>query len=233
MKLMRRVVVVIVLLSVNPVWALTFMGPPTSDLKQKEWRTGFDYSTGEFDIDVSRSGPVTFRDLDIDNEAFFGLVGAAPFDETELFVRLGRAGLAGSGTEFAWGAGFKATVFDSSLAPWGVLFQITHTEGDDSYVDSGSLVTADFDLYEMQIAVGPSYQQGNVCIYGGPFLHFVNGDVDLGIAGQKSSYDIEDESVFGGYIGLSAEIAENVSLAFEGQFTSDASVFGVGATVKF
>ena len=118
MKLMKRVVVAIVVLSVNPVWALTLMGPPTSDLKQKEWRTGFDYSTGEYEINVSGSGSVTFRDHDIDNEAFFGLVGVAPFDETELFVRLGRAGLAGSGTEFAWGAGFKATVVDSSLAPW-------------------------------------------------------------------------------------------------------------------
>lgn len=231
---MKRVAITIILLSVNPVWALTFMGPATSDLKQNQTRIGFDYSTGEYDIDVSGPllpGTVTLRD--IDNDAFFGLVSAAPFDKAELFIRLGMAETADSGNEFAWGAGFKATVFDSSPAPWGVLFQITHVEGDDSYIDSGSAVTEDFDLYEMQIAVGPSYREGNVCIYGGPFLHFVNGDLDLRYAGQKFSYDVEEESVFGGYIGLSAEIAESVSLAVEGQFTGGASAFAIGATLKF
>jgi len=172
--------------------------------------------------------------LDADHDTFFARLSAAPVDKAEVFVRLGMSEIAELGDEFAWGAGFKATVFDSSPAPWGVLFQITHVEGDESEpIGGGYVITGDVDIYEMQIAVGPSYKEGNVCVYGGPFLHLINGDLDIRFAGQTLPYDIEEESVFGGYIGLSAEIAENVDLSFEGQFTSDATVFGVGATLKF
>ena len=181
---MKRVAITIVLLSANPVWALTFMGPATSDLRQNESRIGFDYSTGEYDVELSIAG-YSGTLGDVEQDMFFARVGAAPVDKVELFVRLGMSEVEDLSEEFAWGAGFKATVFDSSPAPWGVLFQITHIEGDGSYVDEDGLITADLDLYEMQIAVGPSYREGNVCIYGGPFLHFVNGDLDVRYAGQK------------------------------------------------
>jgi len=231
-NIMKRAAVTVVLLSAHPLWALTFMGPTTSDLRQNQTRFGIEYSTGEANVDIS--GPLVSGTFDdIEHDTLFARLGAAPFDKTELFVRLGMSEVGEMGNEFVWGAGFKATVFDSSPAPWGVLFQITHAEGDESDIVAGFLFSGDLDIYEMQIAVGPSYKEGNVCVYGGPFLHFINGDADISVAGQKFSHDIEQESEFGGYIGLSAEIAENVNISFEGQFTSDATAFGVGATVKF
>ena len=44
---MKRVIITIAVLFGSPVWALTFMGPPASDVKQGELLLGFDASGGE------------------------------------------------------------------------------------------------------------------------------------------------------------------------------------------
>lgn len=231
---MKRVVATIVLLSVNPLWALTFMGPATTDLERGQARIGAEYSTGEADVSVSGSilpGTTTSDDIDID--ALLARLSAAPFENIELYLRLGMAEVGDLDEDLAWGAGVKVTVFDSEPLPWGVLFQVAHFQGDDKETAGPIVIESDLDVYEYQIAVGPSYRVGNVCVYGGPFLHFIDGDLDLKALNQKVTLDIEQESEFGGYVGLAADVVANLSVNIEGQFTSDADLFAASVSIKF
>ncbi|MHC4121061.1 MAG: hypothetical protein ACYSWO_26535 [Planctomycetota bacterium] len=231
---MKRVIATIVLLSANPLWALTFMGPATTDLEKGQVQIGAEYSTGATDISVSGSilpSAETFDDMDTD--ALLARLSASPFDNVEVYGRLGMAEAGDLDEEFAWGAGVKATVFDSERLPWGVLFQVIHLEGDEKDTSGPFVIEGDLDVYEYQIAVGPSYRAGNVCVYGGPFLHFIDGDFDLRALNQKFSLDVEQESEFGGYVGLAAEVVANLSVYIEGQFTSDADLFAASVSIKF
>lgn len=162
--------------------------------------------------------------------------GAAP-DEYKGFD--GNFGL-------AYGFGTRATFWQDSEVSWGGLLQITWLEPGDSSIDlkDDPVFTGDaeIDIWEVQIAVGPTLRLDNdVRVYGGPFLHFVNGDLDL--SGQtvdmgtdlrvEASGDIEEESQFGGYAGAHLDVDENTSCCIEFQFTSDAWGFGIGAARRF
>jgi hypothetical protein len=52
---MRRVIIIIAALFCSPAWALTYMGAPSSDVKQGELFLGFDYSNSEVDFEIRSS----------------------------------------------------------------------------------------------------------------------------------------------------------------------------------
>ncbi len=146
----------------------------------------------------------------------------------------------------AWGFGTRATFWQDDEVCWGGLFQVTWLEpGDSSISLSGDPVfsgTAEIEIWEVQIAVGPTWRvDDNFRLYGGPFLHFVNGDLDL--SGQtvdmgsdirvEASGDIEEESQFGGYAGAHLDVDENTSCYIECQLTGDAWAIGLGAARRF
>ncbi len=149
----------------------------------------------------------------------------------------------------AWGFGTRATFWQDEEVSWGGLFQITWLEPDDSSIDlvgdpvfSGD---AEIDIWEVQIAIGPTLRlDDNVRVYGGPFLHFVNGDLDIsgdtvlpGIppipTSTDASSDIEEKSQFGGYLGAHLDVDENTSCFIEYQLTGDAWGIGLGAARRF
>jgi hypothetical protein len=86
---------------------------------------------------------------------------------------------------------------------------------------------------ELQIAIGPSYTGDRFCLYGGPFLHFINGDAEGTIAGIPVSGDFEEDSNFGGFIGAQIEIAENTTFAVEYQMTGSAESVGLSMLWRF
>jgi opacity protein-like surface antigen len=146
----------------------------------------------------------------------------------------------------AWGFGTKATFWQDEQLSWGGLFQITWLDPDDSSVklsgDPEFSGKADVDFWEVQIAAGPTWRAfDNLRIYGGPFLHFVNGDLD--ISGRtvfedteiltKASSDIEEKSQFGGYVGAQFDLDQNTSCIIECQLTGDAWGIGIGAARRF
>jgi opacity protein-like surface antigen len=147
----------------------------------------------------------------------------------------------------AWGFGTRATFWQDEEVSWGGLFQMTWLNpGDGSIKLSGDPQfsgKADIDnMWEVQIAVGPTWRlEDNLRIYGGPFLHFVNGDLD--ISGStvdmgdeilyKSSSDIEEKSQFGGYVGAHLDVDQNTSCCLEFQITSDAWGIGIGAARRY
>ena len=146
----------------------------------------------------------------------------------------------------AWGFGTRATFWQDDEVCWGGLFQVTWLEpGDSSISLSGDPVfsgTAEIEIWEVQIAVGPTWRvDDNFRLYGGPFLHFVNGDLDLSgrtvVMGSdisvETSGDIEEESQLGGYAGAHLDVDENTSCYIECQLTGDAWAIGLGAARRF
>ena len=137
---------------------------------------------------------------------------------------------------FAYGFGTKATFAKNDNVSWGALFQMGWTKSEDTYTDTDfgfGTVDLEADFYEMQIAVGPTYEMQGWRIYGGPFLYFLDGDLDFKAVGVSGSFDLEEESQFGGYVGAEFDLAENCLLYVEGQFTSDAYTVGTGIGWKF
>jgi len=147
---------------------------------------------------------------------------------------------------FGWGIGTRATFWQDDKISWGGLLQITWLEPDESSIGlsgeprfSGD---AEIDVEEVQIAVGPTWRvNDSISIYGGPFVHFIDGDLDLNFRGVykdteillKTKGDIEEESQFGGYVGTHLDMDENTSSYIECQLTNDAWSISVGAAQRF
>jgi len=99
-------------------------------------------------------------------------------------------------------------------------------------------------LYEIQIALTPSYQlTERLSVYGGPFFYFAKGDLDLekdspwhiwipeGRAlSLESSYDIEETTRFGGHLGAQYGVSERMGFGIEYQHTAGADAVTTGFT---
>jgi opacity protein-like surface antigen len=151
---------------------------------------------------------------------------------------------------FAWGLGTRATFWQEGDVSWGGLLQVLWENPDEGDIDvtptdaDPSRLTGDaeFDLWQVQIAAGPTVQMEGFCVYGGPFLHFVRGDLEASLSGTDSftatnrielSQDIRQESELGFYAGLQADASESISWYAEYRITADAWGVGIGAVRRF
>ena len=249
----KRILFLVIFLMGAGLWssaalALAPMGPPMASLQQGQYSAGVDYSYSEMDVEVSGFG-LTVTQKDVETNMIFANLGYGVVPNLEVFVRLGAAnadfqGFSGD-TQFAYGFGTKATFAQAGNLTWGGLFQMSWLNSE----DSGTLIidghtatgTAEIDAYEIQIAVGPTYEVQGCRIYGGPFLHFIGGDFDLSgtvtgpvVSGSGSfSFDVEQESEFGGFVGAQFDLAQNTSLCVEYQLTGDAWAIGTGIVWRF
>ncbi len=239
---MKTVTILILLLVFcGQAYALSFMGPTTTELNQGQYSLGLDYTYSEMDVELSGYGFSWTEE--IETNILFTNLSYGNTNDWEVFLRLGLVNVEADDfdgdTEFAYGFGTKVNLGNYIGMDWGALFQIGWFEGDDTvtgFLPGYGIVTADQEIeaYEIQIAIGPTYDAGNYKIYGGPFFHFVDGDYDFDIPGVASgSFDIEEESVFGGYIGLSAEITSNSDIGVEFQITGDAQAVGLRYVHRF
>jgi len=254
----------------SSAFALDPMGPPTAGLKQGQFKEGVEYSYGTMDFklnggkwiehldgaffDLGEASPLTLKDFKT-KKAYFNL-GYGITDNLEAFLRLGVASAEfgdsiwedaetfDSGTEFAVGCGIKATFYEEDNLKFGGLFQANWAEFDGE-LNASHWAAADFvemNITEIQVAVGPTYKlEDRVSIYGGPFFHFIVGDLDdeysevsgSGLLTSRYSWDIEERSIFGGYIGAQVDIAENSSLNIEYQHTASADAVSVSLIWRF
>ena len=239
---MRTVTIVIMLLALcSQAYALSFMGPPKAELNQGQYNLGIDYTFSEMDVELSGLG-VSWTE-EIEANMLFGTYSYGISDGWEGFARLGFANVEADDfdgdNEFAYGFGTKVTFSEQGAISWGALFQIGWFEGDETvtaFVPGFGVITAnqEIDAYEIQLSVGPTYEVDDLKIYGGPFLHFIDGDYDIDIVGGGSgSFDLEQESVFGGYIGISKDLTENANIGVEFQYTGDAQAIGVRYVHRF
>ena len=267
-------VIAIIWTSGPAAFALSPMGPPTSSLKQEDFRLGVDYSYSNMDLEFKDGKYVEYLD------GWFDASGAEPdfklknikintvyanlsygaTDNLEIFLRLGGTNAKFSGsnfwssgeefdsnTDFAIGGGVKATFYDEGKLKIGGLIQADWAELDGAIRPKEWPVaddTVQFDLTQVQIAIGPSYEfTESALVYGGPFLHFARGDwedvynqIDPdtgGLLTSKKSWDIVEDSYFGAYIGTQIEIAENSTFLIEYQQTASAYAIGASMAVRF
>ena len=226
---MRRVVITIVVLFSSPAWALTYMGPPASDVKQGELLLGFDYSNSEIDFEFRDAGVRGLLD-DVDSDLYLGRAGIGIFDGLEVFGRFGVGEIEELGNESAWGLGARATFIEKDDVSWGALFQFTSLHAEEPGHIGGYTLNGDFDINEYQFAIGPTFKHGGSSVYIGPFAHFIDGDADLV---NHPSVDIEQESEFGLYIGVLWKLADKTRLSIEFQGTDDAKMGGISLVHKF
>jgi hypothetical protein len=264
-----KAVVVVVAVSASVALALPPMGPPMATLKQGQFSAGFEYGYSDMDLEVDVKQSLTAPGVDVSakesgplddfkSNMLFGRLGYGVTDNWEVFMRLGVADVEmedwfDGSYGFAWGLGAKATLLKQDSLTWGGLLQVTwFNPGDDKLTDIVSVPAGEgeadvtisgngeVDWWEIQIAVGPTWQRDGFCIYGGPFLHFLNGDYDEKLTGtltnpgdvvSRLTADIEEDSALGGYVGAQWDIGKwinNASWNAELQFTGDAWAFGTG-----
>ena len=222
---MKKIVVTIMVLMCSQAFGLTLMGPPKAELEQGQKSVGFNLSYSEMDLKVDS---VSLDD--VESFAYLVNLGYGVSDEWDFFIRLGLTDTEqedfDSSAEFAYGFGTKATFSQQESVTWGGLLQILWSEANDDILG----LDVEIDYYEIQIAFGPTYNVGGISIYGGPFLHFVDGDFKVSGLG---SADIEQESEFGGFVGAQFDLAENTSCSVECQLTGDAWAIGTGIVWRF
>jgi hypothetical protein len=155
---------------------------------------------------------------------------------------------------FAFAIGCKKTIFTDpdSETVWGTVFQFsqarriedkfTPTTASDTWGNGHISVgaasgqnTAELDLYAIQLAAGPTVPicEG-VCVYGGPFLNFVEGDLEVKMpsTGGRSNYELEQHLEIGGYVGAQVEVGDpNILVGGEFLWTGEAWALGIGATI--
>jgi len=225
---MKRVILIVAVLISSPAWALTYMGAPSSNAQQGDVFLGFDYTNSELDFEITSSTHRGFLD-NVDSDLYLGRAGIGIINGLEVFGRLGVSEVEDFGNEFAWGCGARATFARNDDVSWGVLFQLTSLSVDDIGNIGDYQLAGDFDIYEYQFAIGPTFGDDDTRIYLGPFLHFVDGDADLATHG---SVDVEQESELGLYLGISWEVATNTRVNLELQGTDDDKLVGLGLIHK-
>ena len=145
--------------------------------------------------------------------------------------------------DFAWGVGTRFTLLEQEKISWGGVFRMTWQNPKASTNSSvnntySETLTQDLDLeyWEFVFAFGPTVNFGQISLYGGPMIHFVRGDLDVtgtftgsDNGSVKADFDVEEESVIGGYAGAQWQMAENLCWYVDGQGTGNAWAVGVGA----
>ncbi len=207
--------------------------------------------TQEFEIEDLASN-MAFANLAYgvcDNWNIFVRVGAAdasddltlpPADSGALEQQDGFDG----GYGLALGAGTRATF--CRWGPWsfGGLMQVTwfqpgdsDFEIDDPFIEdetwSGDV---ELDYWQTQVSLAAAYEAEMWRIWGGPFLQFINGDMDfdgqVSIAGETGplswSSDLDEASQIGVHVGGGLDLSEQLNLWVEGQMTGDSWLIGLG-----
>jgi hypothetical protein len=148
---------------------------------------------------------------------------------------------------FRWGVMFQMAWFDSDDSVTGSVDQTLEAEGQEFTIEGDYAMGVELEYYEVQIALGPTWQvTDGLCLYGGPFLLYVNGDMDVDLDGSftvrdsggglidevplsvRQTDDLEQESAFGGFTGAQLDIAEHAEVFLEAQLTSDSWALGIG-----
>jgi len=216
----------------------------------------------EMDVDESEKGKININNLK--SNMIFSSIGYGIDNKLDVYVRLGgidaefdmdsAASFKGN-WGFAYGVGTRATFMQEGKLSLGGLFQVTLGNsnadaalGGDLQYEEASVTTdittdllghGELEWYEMQLAIGATYQTDNVAIYGGPFFYFLDGDLKLQGSGEADiswesggtefnenisisktcSLDVEQGSEFGGFVGAKWDYGKKSIMYVEGQFT--------------
>lgn len=249
---MRKLLFVIALMSAGRVWAIAPIGPAASILEKGQLELGFDYAYTKFDdlpmdVTIKVLGLTVSEKLPMEDETVNGYwaeVGYGLVDPLDVFLRLGAAELKPAGVEFAWGLGARLTIAESERLDWGLLAQASWfalTLEETIWTPESGLVRerVDYDFAAFQIAAGPVYKGDGLSVYGGPFLYWLSLDGNAMLirvsdgATINGTVDAESDILFGGYVGLSADLADDLSVRAEAQLAADSQTFAFGLICRF
>jgi hypothetical protein len=178
-------------------------------------------------------------------------------DSLEAFLRLGATDTEWKGdgdTHFSFGFRTGLTFYQKDALQLSALAQYSWAESDfDSLplttvvggISYPMLMSGRLNMQELQIALGPTYElTRGISLYGGGFFHFMDGKLDLkGSASTTgtpkigydldSSYDIDQVSEFGAYIGAKIDTTKNISYSIEYQHTASADAIAMRLLWRF
>lgn len=198
----------------------------------------------------------TFTLKDFRMHKAYATFGYGLVDGVEVFLRLGGAD-ANFGdsiwqdhetfdgdTAVAVGGGIRATFYKEGRLRFGGLIQTSWTKLDgELWADHwASADSVEIELTEIQYALGLTYELADGSfIYGGPFYHYLHGDledkfsesVDGSLLTSKYSWNVEQRSELGGYIGVQLGPGQNASLNVEYQHTSSADAICAHLMFRF
>ena len=231
--LLSVVVVVSGLLSSSAL-ALTPIGPPVATLDRGQFAAGSGYCFSKSDIEAHALGiSVIAKDQEVTTymaNLLFGLD-----DAVELQIDLGASryddGDGNTSDDFAGGFGVKTTIAKQDKLKLGLAFMMHWFEASPSGESLGVPWSEEDEWTEIQIAIGPCYEDGPLCLYGGPFLHFIDGEGDANVGGFEFSGDLKEDSNFGGFVGAQLDLNDNTTLGIE--YLSTGSAYGIGASIRF
>ncbi len=158
-----------------------------------------------------------------------------------VLTRGGQVGFDGS-YGFAGGLGTRATLYQDG--PWRIegQAQVTWLDPDDSDFrivhnqDEWVSGSAKLDYMQTQIALTAVYRADIWSVWAGPFVQFIDGDLDLDaryVVGNdygtvNSSLDMEETSQVGLSIGADCEVNRHLIAWVEGQITGDSWLISIG-----
>jgi hypothetical protein len=218
---MKKTVCLIVLCATGSALALGPLGPTTTTMRQGQWEFGAAYTYSEQDIEFETGADVDNAELETvlgrvavglatDRVELFGLLGASDSDDFD------------TDTELAFGGGLRLTTNSGEELTWGVVTQVIHYDFDISF--------GDLKLNEVQVALGPTWRRDNIMIYGGPLVQILFGKYERDIG---PDIDVEDDVLWGGYVGGGIELFEHLMLNVEGQLTTDSHAVSAGLNWRF
>ncbi len=241
----RKVALMVVIsLLVSTTLALTPMGPPVAGLEKGRFSAGVDYAYGKTGVKLNSGTGASINGDNIKAHYIGANVGYGICEGWELALKLGGGSVRGSrpggvgfnsdNDGYAIGLGTKFTTCTKENVKWGGLVQILWAQAEGKVSTIGANFQGDENLVEAQFAFGPSYQMNEKTIlYGGPFIHVLDGDVTAKGPGTRIKYDLDQDGWFGGYIGGKFDITEKVTYSIEYQHTKSSDVLGMNLTYKF
>lgn len=237
--------------------AVAPIGPPVAGLAEGQYSVGLGYAMADLEVEIQGAGPTAGRRgwQNAEVQAYYAKLGYGISDTWCAEVTLGMSGVELDADEvpvtgkdfdgddkFTFGLSTKKTLHDNGTdTKWGVALQYTRGGSKDTITSvatsfgNGAAVfgnaTIDIDWYIVQLAMGPSIQVNpDVCVYGGPFLMFVEGDLHANAAGFSVEAEISEKFQLGGYVGTMINLGGNAGLNIEFLFSSQAWGAGIGAT---
>jgi len=224
---MRKIIItsICLLFLTQNAFGLTPIGFPTAALEEGKYELSFSYLHSEMDIEASFYGLSDHLNTKVNG--YLPQLDIGLGDDWQLSLGLGVADMDADGLNNAnafGGIGIKKTFARQGDIDWGASFQMYWSSFYDEVVLlPPSVSEIDISYHEIQFAVGPTYKKDNWCLYGGPFIHYLNGDMDVNdVSAGNISYDFEKDLGFGAFVGFSVNLTENTNFGFEAQFIEDA-----------
>ena len=234
---MRKLLIaMLVLCAAGQAFALTPVGPPAATLKPGKFAAGFGFCKSEVDMDVKALG-LSYIVKDQELTKYLANLIYGIDENWELQIDLGVSDAeyeyGTQTTDFAGGFVLRTTFAKTGKVKWGGSSCVHWYSMKGGGVYDGITWQEKDTWSEIQFAVGPTYTEDRWCLYGGPFLHFINGDFDGTIGGVDISGDFKEDSMFGGFVGARIELAKHTALGIEYQMTGSANAIGLSLLWRF